>query len=362
MAILTEQTQAVSLNLTDLVHIARPTDLSQSDNGSSYKATIAQLIDAQGCCLSSGIFSAETSTIGFYGASGGLSFSVTGITIFSGGSSNCINNLYLNNINPCEFNINIQPMAVNGQKTYFGKNLAASGFTIFHVEQSGYGPETFNVTQIGLNTAVIDSNSTFQFKSFNQRSEFRFYDAIDFFLFRDLHEVITLTDGVNDVSTLLKVQISDGTTALLGSINNNDNSNLKFGVASDTFLSTYGITKGLNIVSTDSFTDDSGYIRFFLGGDWELLNGAPHIHIDGDNPTKGFMGVGRNNISPTSLLDVSAVGYVTNGYQQLRLRTPFTVTNSSEAVIPIGTITWDDNYLFVKVTAGQWRRLQLSTF
>ena len=54
MPILTEQIQAGSLNLTDFVHIARPTDLSQSPNGSSYKATIGQLIDANGAAKSQG--------------------------------------------------------------------------------------------------------------------------------------------------------------------------------------------------------------------------------------------------------------------------------------------------------------------
>lgn len=364
MAILTEQIPASSLNLTDFVHIARPNDLSQSYNGSSYKATIAQLIDSENCCISSGVFSYESGALDLYGITGNLAFTVNGFTPFTGGSSNCINNLYLNNIHPCVTDIVFQPTSTTGRRTTFGENLGASGFSVVHIDQTDFNGQNFFLTKLGLNTLSINSVATFQFFSRNQESSLMFYDDLGgaVTLFRDVEEIVTLCEN-DDISQCFIVD-AGGESMILGSVNNNDFGIREFGTPGETFISKTGNANGLNIVSTDSITDDSGYIRFFLGCDYASCGEDPHIHIDGDNPTKGFMGVGRNNINPTSLLDVNGTNAdnITLGYQQLRLRNPYTVPKSNESVTPVGTLTWDDDYIYLKIAVNLWARGSLSAF
>lgn len=371
MAILTEQIPATSLNLTDFVHIARPEDLSQSYNGSSYKATIAQLIDAENCCISSGTFSYEEGSLDLYGITGTLSFTVNGFTAFSGGSENCINNLYLNNIYPCVQHIFVQPAADGNtnKSTIFGVDSTYTPMTILHTE-SGNG-STFKLTKLGINNNNINTRSTFHFYSPGGLSEFRYYDNLKSLpgaspanLFDDFHEIITLSIG-NPVSTAMKVKSESGTSLLIGAIDPLTvlSSSLPFGDARDTFLAKTGNGNGMNIISTNP-TNDSGFISFILNGDFANTN--PSVYINGDSPTQGFMGVGNNNITPTSLLDISgvgsAVGTGTLGFNQLRLRTPYTVPKSSEITTPVGTVCWDNDYLYIKVIAAQWRRLSLSSF
>ncbi len=50
-----------------------------------------------------------------------------------------------------------------------------------------------------------------------------------------------------------------------------------------------------------------------------------------------------------------------NGYQQLRLETPYTPTSTADTNGNVGDIAWDDNYTYVKTSAG-WKRSALSTF
>ncbi len=370
MPILTDQILATSLNLTDFVHIARPEDLSQSDNGSSYKATIAQLIDANDCCLSSGTYDYENQTLNLFGVTGTLGVQVINFPVFTGGSSNCINNLYLNNIFPCIQHVFIQPIADGAinQLTRFGITSPSSQYSpmiILHTESSTT-PNT-PLTKWGVNNTAINFRSTFHISSPGNLSEFRFYDDLigaSGTLFDDLQEVIMLSSGV--VSTALKVVSDDGAGLILGAIDPSVvlSSLIPFGTTRDTFLAKVGPSNGLNIVSTNE-DNDSGFIAFFLNGDWQEKSGQPEVYISGSDPTKGYMGVGLNNVTPTSRLDINGIGAVagTVGFSQLRLRTPYTPKNSG--VDPLGQqgdICWDNNGLYIKVTGALWRRLPLTTF
>jgi hypothetical protein len=376
MAILTEQIWANNINLDDLVHIARA-DQVQSDNGSSYKATIAQLIDANGCCLDSGIFSENAGTIDFYGISGDLSFTVDNVYAFTGGSNSCINNLYLNNIHPCVQHVFIQPQAdgdVN-KSTFFGVSGTYTQMNISHTE-STYGP-VFPLTKWGINNQTINNRSTFQFFAPDGDSDFRYYDNLygaasaqnPGGLFADLQEIVMVSSN-STTSTALKVVSESGAGLVMGSIDPTTvlPSVEPFGVASDTFLAKVGPSNGLNIVSTNE-TNTSGFIAFFLNGDYENKSGQPEIFINGSSPTKGFMGIGKNNITPTSLIDISgtggAVGAGTLGYRQLRLRTKYGPPNTQDSgpgAAPTGTICWDDDGIYVKVNPVIWRKFLLSSF
>lgn len=67
--------------------------------------------------------------------------------------------------------------------------------------------------------------------------------------------------------------------------------------------------------------------------------------------------VGIGNQSPTSLIDISSA----NGFGQLRLRTSYTPSSTSDANGNTGDVSWDANYLYIKTAAG-WKRAALSTF
>lgn len=367
MPILTEQIKATSLNLNDFVHIARPTDESQSPNGSSYKATIGQLIDANGCCLNSGTYNSSTGVLDLFGISGDLSLSANGIFQFSGGSEICVKvpnfSIAVEDIWPCNTNINIQPIAVNTNRTIFGRSNGASGFSIVHTTNV-YGT-IYNETKLLLNTSSVSNYGTINFNSYNKGSNFLYYDNVEGVgspLFDDFQEIITVS-STNLISTSFNVKNDDGVEIMIGAIDPNDTVLGEFGEPSDTFLSSYGSSKGLNIVSTNS-SNTSGYIRFIVDGDY--TNSNPVLHIDGDSPTAGFMGFGNNNISPTSLVDINGSGINSGsvGANMLRLRTSFTVPKSSDpsSGIPQGTVCWDDNFLYIKTLPFLWARVVLSNF
>jgi hypothetical protein len=61
--------------------------------------------------------------------------------------------------------------------------------------------------------------------------------------------------------------------------------------------------------------------------------------------------------SPTAAVDVNG----STGYNQLRLRTTFTPSSSSDASGNVGDISWDGDYIYVKTSSG-WKRSALSTW
>ena len=68
-------------------------------------------------------------------------------------------------------------------------------------------------------------------------------------------------------------------------------------------------------------------------------------------------GIGIGTASPTAKLDVNG----STGYNQIRMRTSYTPTGTNDANGNVGDIAWDDNYIYVKTSAG-WKRAALSTW
>jgi len=67
--------------------------------------------------------------------------------------------------------------------------------------------------------------------------------------------------------------------------------------------------------------------------------------------------VGIGTSLPTSKLDVVGL----TGYEQLRLRTSYTPSGTTDTNGDTGDVSWDDNYTYVKTSVG-WKRSGLSTF
>lgn len=67
--------------------------------------------------------------------------------------------------------------------------------------------------------------------------------------------------------------------------------------------------------------------------------------------------VGIGTTVPTAKLDING----STGYNQLRIRTPYTPTSSADANGNVGDIAWDDNYIYVKTSTG-WKRVPLSSW
>lgn len=380
---LTDQIKLSGLNYNDIVHIARPTDLSQSANGSSYKATIGQLLGAENCCITSGVFVSSASTLNLYEVTNDLAFSVSGLTIFSGGSEICskvVNfSIASNNVWPCVDNLNVQPISTNGNRTLFGSNNGISGLTVQQIinpagTNAACSPTlNFGYTRVGLNVTSIQANSTIELRTFNRKGSYSFYDRLcgaSNPQFRDVYQIFLYVPTAipvnnptvdNTIGTAFKSTANNQAGLICGALNTNDSTNGDYGTSREGFISTIYSANGINFVSRNS-SDTAGHISFYLGTDYSLQP-EPNIHINGTGSTKGFMGIGRTNVDPTSLVDILST-VSGNNYEQLRLRTQYTPTGGTDSNGNIGDISWDDGFLYIKssISPHTWNRLSLSTF
>jgi hypothetical protein len=97
MAFLTDRTLAPGVTSNDLIHIVITGDTSQNPAGSSYKATMGQVIDLiNPTTLTGGTYDSLTGTITFYDDTGG-SFNVTGLV--TGYTNTAVTGLTYNNSN-----------------------------------------------------------------------------------------------------------------------------------------------------------------------------------------------------------------------------------------------------------------------
>jgi hypothetical protein len=136
MAKLTTRTLATGASLNDLIHIVITGDTSQSIDGSSYKASLSQLVPLFGGSpdiqVTGGTSNSSGGTLTFTNNTGGT-FTVSGLTTpFTGGSSNCITSFYTNNIHACLTEITVhnrvQSVGSDAQNTLsfaFGNNVQA---------------------------------------------------------------------------------------------------------------------------------------------------------------------------------------------------------------------------------------------
>jgi hypothetical protein len=113
------------------------------------------------------------------------------------------------------------------------------------------------------------------------------------------------------------------------------------------------------------YNNSTGNGNVFLGnqaGYNETGSNQLYIANSSSNPpliygdfSSGKVGIGITG--PTATLDI--VG--STGYNQLRMRTSYTPTGSTDANGNIGDIAWDDNYVYVKTSTG-WKRSALGSW
>ena len=97
MAFLTDRTLTTGVSTNDLIHIVITGDTSQNPAGSSYKATMGQVLDLiNPTTLTGGTYNPLTGTITFYDDTGG-SFNVTGLV--TGYTNTAVTGLTYDNAN-----------------------------------------------------------------------------------------------------------------------------------------------------------------------------------------------------------------------------------------------------------------------
>jgi hypothetical protein len=67
--------------------------------------------------------------------------------------------------------------------------------------------------------------------------------------------------------------------------------------------------------------------------------------------------VGIATTSPTAALDVNG----STGYNQVRMRTSYTPTTTTDPNGSVGDMAWDDNFIYIKTSTG-WKRAALTVF
>ena len=240
--LLTDRTlaQSSAITPTTLIHIVYTGDPSQNIAGSSYKAELSQL---------SNLFS------------------------FSGGSGNCITDLYTTNIHSCS-PLNINPL--DEGNVYFG---STSGVTI-------------DVTNSRIGIGTDSPNYTLQISG---GTDTFYYDP-----FSSLGGVIAISGDSNVPRISVQTYNSPISNIILGIRSITDTANSIYGKTGDTFLYASQSVNGINIANSNG-TGTEDYIRFYAGKS-AISTNTPDIHIQGSGSTKGYIGI--NNSNPQYRLDI----------------------------------------------------------
>ena len=120
------------------------------------------------------------------------------------------------------------------------------------------------------------------------------------------------------------------------------------GGSSDTAAGNYSFAAGKHVrIARD------GHFTFAFGNDF--TTSTPNAAIFYDSGTEIKVGVQTTN--PTARLDVNS----STGFNQIRMRASYTPTGTSDTNGNVGDIAWDNNYFYVKTSAG-WKRTALGTW
>jgi hypothetical protein len=188
---------------------------------------------------------------------------------FSGGSGNCISDLYISNIHSCS-PLNINPL--DEGNVYFG---STSGVTV-DVSNNRLGIGTSSPATI---LDVVNGTSRFSYDPINTN---------------------IMVSGGNTSLTFVEARISGTSVARMGIRGTTNVGNDEYGKINDAFLYSSISNNGLNVISANG-TGTEDYIRFYAG---QNADGTiPDIHIQGSGATRGYVGIGTE--TPSEKLDVS---------------------------------------------------------
>jgi hypothetical protein len=269
MAYLTTRTQASSVACNDILHIVKTNDPSQNPAGSSYKATVGQLLS--GCC---------------------------------------VNDFYVKNIHGCNTgNLFVQPL--DEGNVYFGANTAEDGFTIdLNVGAKGR-------TRLGLHENTPEW--TLDFYSQDGRSRIFWYDDISVSDFQDL-ELLALS-GTGDIVVAFATygpgapggqqNGSGGVSMGFRGFDSSGGALPGYGAPGDAFLFAAGCTGNLNIINDvkSSCGNVDNHIDFYPHCNVATATSGPYVRIFGRDDgvsDQGFVGIYTS--APTQRLDVNGNG------------------------------------------------------
>ena len=219
----------------------------------------------------------------------GNTITITGFTTpFTGGSSNCITDLYVSNIHSCS-PLNINPL--DEGNVYFG---STSGVTIDVANgRVGIGTDSPN-----YRLQVTGSTGYLFYDGDQIRSQYRQSEL----------GVGGVSSGITSVS-LFQNDVT-GSVGMGMYLVGNDTPNTAlyrgFGNSGDTALYAFSSAQDLNIIN-NSGTGTTDNIKFFAGGTGTISSRIPDIHIQGSGSTRGYVGIGTTN--PTAKLHVSGTSY-----------------------------------------------------
>ncbi len=112
-----------------------------------------------------------------------------------------------------------------------------------------------------------------------------------------------------------------------------------------------GITASTIHVSVPFTSSNSNYISSYIKDTLRVSNNGKRMVMQAN-------GLGGCNVeNPSSQWHIKGE----NGYDQLRLETSYTPTGTADAKGATGDTAWDDNYFYIKTSAG-WKRSALLTF
>jgi hypothetical protein len=243
---------------------------------------------------------------------------------FSGGSGNCITDLYVTNIHGCS-PINIQPTSSDDVYMVMGGGKIGVG--------------TNSLTQklhVSGNTRLENNNN-----------------GDVYLLAANTNNGGNLVRGVIGSSAITDIsgRVLSGLFATSGY--NTDLTGSNFGDGGSGYLKNcLTITvAGANPRGDINIgtRNPNKFLRFFSGTD-----NFDSTSLRGSLNSSGLWGFGTNMTGQTSTIDILG----SNGYNQLRLRTPYTPTTSGDTNGNVGDVSWDDNYFYIKTNTG-WGRINL---
>lgn len=300
------QAQASAITTTTLIHIVVTGDTSQSPEGSSYKANLGQLSSLFGgntdLYITGGTYS--TGTLTLTNLTGGT-ITVSGFTEpFSGGSGNCITDLYVSNVHSCS------PLNVNPNdegNVYFG---STSGVTIDVINN-----------RLGVNNSdpqyVLDISGTTD-------------DSLQFQTSATAPRLLLSTNQTNKLNRVAVNENGSNTGFEIGVRGTTEPSFSNYGKQGDTFVRSSNNSNGLNIIEGPESSLEN-YIRFFAG---QNANTTPDIHIQGSGSTRGYIGIGTG--SPTEKLDINGKTKTINLQVTSGATSGYVLTSDSE-----GNAMWE---------------------